>query len=214
MPPPVTNRPVLTFKTEPSMEQVSFQLAQWGKAPVKWKDVWRDVIKMFYTHEEQLFLTDGRGQATAKWPQWAPLSEREPPKGGYKAYKKKVRPGRKILVFDGKLKSSLTGGAGSRKVVAGQRMMVYIGDSSVRNYARHHAQGVASRNLPARPPVRYEGKITHGTFGYAVAQVVQSHVVLARKKALSKDVENAIDLAGAASLHKRQIKRMVSGAWK
>ena len=204
----MANAPVLTWQTQPSMEKVQFQLAEWGDAPVNWNHVWRDVTKMFYAHERQLFDTDGRGKAAGKHPAWAPLSER------YRVVKERKRPGRKILTYDGKLKSALTGGAGSKKIFAGPSMMAFIGDPTVRNYAQAHATGVTSRNLPARPPVRYEGAIRNGTFGYAVSQIVQSHIVLARKKVLSKDVEKAIDLDGAKAVHTRQIKSMIKGAWK
>lgn len=58
---------------------------------------------------------------------------------GYKAYKDRVRPGAKILVFDGKLKNSISHSVGSD--------MVSIGTGVP--YAVKHQYG--ERGLPARP---------------------------------------------------------------
>lgn len=72
---------------------------------------------------------------------WAPLSDR------YREYKARVRPGKKILDFDGDLRASLTqSGRGVRIFEPG--FMVFGTDVP---YAKYHMNGTP--NMPARPPL-------------------------------------------------------------
>ena len=66
----------------------------------------RDMDKTFRKQELRIFATEGGGGAG----KWQPLSEQ------YSRRKKKLRPGRKILTWSGKLRNSLTRKSGSAHI--------------------------------------------------------------------------------------------------
>jgi len=200
------------FQAFPSLDRVAFVLAEWGDALKDWSSAFEDIAKLFWKHEKQLFGTQGRGRSASPWPQWAALTER------YKVHKSRVRPGRPILVFDGALRRAATGGQGSIQKIGKTAMVVGIRpNTEVARYAMAHATGVPSRNLPKRPPVRFDGDPRRsGTFGRAVQQIMQSHVVLARKTAFSQDPEvtKRISFGDTPAKAQQQINSIMSRGWR
>lgn len=200
------------FQAVPSLDKVAFVLAEYGEMLKDWEPAFRDVAKLFWKHEKQLFGTEGRGRSSSPWPRWAPLSER------YKLRKQRVRPGRPILVFDGALRRAATGGQGSVEKIGKRAMLVGIRPGTeVARYAMAHATGVPSRNLPQRPPVRFDGNVQKpNTFGKAVQQIFQSHLVLARKTAFRRDPEltKRISFGDTPAKAKQQINSIMSRGWR
>ena len=203
---------VFEFQAHPSLDRVAFVLAEWGEEMKDWTPAFRDVRDLFWKHEKQLFSTNGQGRSSARWPKWAPLSDR------YKRYKKRVRPGRPILVFDGVLRRAATGGQGSVSKIGKTAMVVGIRPGTkVARYAMAHATGVPSRNLPQRPPIRFDGDPRKAnTFGRAVQQIFQSHLVLARKEAFRQDPDltKRIAFGDTPAKAKQQIQSIMSRGWK
>ena len=54
------------------------------------------------------------------------------------------------------------------------------------------------------------------TFGYAASQIMQAHIVLARRRAFSKEVEDAVEKARleSSTAAKATIKKMIKGTWR
>ena len=200
------------FQAFPSLDRVAFGLVEYAELIKDWEPAFRDVVKLFWKHEKQLFGTEGRGRSSSPWPRWPKLSTR------YKIYKTKVRPGRPILVFDGALRRAATGGQGSLEKIGKTAMVVGIKPNTpVARYAMAHATGVPSRNLPARPPVRFDGNVQKpNTFGKAVQQIFQSHLVLARKEAFRRDPEltKRISFGDTPAKAKQQINSIMSRGWR
>ena len=211
MPAPVTR---FEFTAHPSMDRVAFALVQWADVVDDWRPAFRDIEKLFYRHERELFATSGRGKSSQRWPKWEKLSKR------YGAYKRKVRPGRPILTFDGALRRAASGGSGAIKGrVTKDSLLVGIQPGTdLAVIARAHATGEPDRNLPSRPPIRFDGDVTkRGTsFGWAVMQIMQSHMVLARKAAMRSDPEvlKRITFGDTPSKAKSQISSILRKSYR
>ena len=209
-----------TFVASPSLARVEFALVEYAELMDDWRPAFKVIEKMFYAHERGLFATSGKGKASNKWKEWKALSTREPPKGGYRAYKERVRPGRPILVFDGALRDAASGGSGSiRGQIKKESMVIGIdAGSSVGVIARAHTLGVPERGLPSRPPVRFDGNVQArgSSFGYAVSQVLQSFIVLKRKQAMKKvpEVGRVFKSDQAASKHRSRLLLLQRKHWK
>lgn len=209
-----------TFTASPSLDRVEFALAQYAHLMTDWRPPFKIIEKMFYAHERAIFATSGKGRAAKKWKQWEKLSTNEPPKGGYRAYKHRVRPGRPILVFDGALRDAASGGPGSIRGQIRKKSMV-IGikpGTAIGVIARAHALGVPDRGLPSRPPIRFDGNVrARGvTFGYAVSQVIQSYIVLKRKQAMRADPQVSRIFKGDRSeaQHRSRLLTLRRKHWK
>ena len=205
------------FQAVPSLDKVAFGLVEYGEMLKDWEPAFRDVAKLFWKHEKQLFGTEGRGRSSSPWPRWAKLGALSLT-DRYKLYKQRVRPGRPILVFDGALRRAATGGQGSVEKIGKTSMLVGIRpNTEVARYAMAHATGVPSRNLPKRPPVRFDGNVRKpNTFGKAVQQIFQSHLVLARKTAFRRDPEltKRISFGDTPAKAKQQINSIMSRGWR
>jgi hypothetical protein len=207
------------FTASPSLDRVAFALAEYADTIDDWRPAFREIEKLFYAHERNLFRTIGKGRSRDQWPQWEALSDRGP-RGGYKAYKKRVRPGRPILVFDGTLRRAATGGSGAIKGrITKTSMLVGINPNSPAGVVgRAHATGNPARNLPARPPIRFDPDTQRRgvSFGYAVSQIVQSYLVLKRKEAMRRDPEvlKRIRFGNTAAHHKSRIKSILRKSWR
>ena len=214
MPAPVTR---FEFAAHPSMDRVAFALVQWADVVDDWRPAFRDIEKLFYRHERELFATSGRGKSSQRWPKWEKLSKR------YGAYKKRVRPGRPILTFDGALRRAASGGSGSIRRVRRDSLLLGIQPGTdLAVIARAHATGVRGPSggwrLPPRPPIRFDGDVTkRGTsFGWAVMQIMQSHMVLARKAAMRSDPEvlKRISFGDTPSKAKSQIGSILRKSYR
>lgn len=100
--------------------------------------VWEAFAQFLQLQHADGFSRQGQPGTSARW---EPLSER------YREYKSRVRPGKKILNFDGDLEDSLTKtGRGVRIFEPG--FMVFGSDVP---YAKYHMNGTP--HMPARPPL-------------------------------------------------------------
>jgi len=105
--------------------------------------IWDDIYDDFRKGGEKLFGSEGKGGSRGN-AKWRKLST------PYAAYKARVRPGRKILVFDGNLKSSLTQKGASGAIYQKSKLSLTMGSSIP--YALYHQTGTR-RGLPKRPPI-------------------------------------------------------------
>lgn len=120
---------VLNFEFD-GETQVLSALSRFGEFVDDMDEVYDDIVKDFTRVEDERFEASGPG--------WAPLSPR------YRAWKTRHYPGRPLLVREGDLRASLTGGRGfiHRREPHG----VTVG--SAVPYARFHHRG--TRDMPAR----------------------------------------------------------------
>ena len=82
-----------------------------------------------------------------------------------------------------------------------------------------HANGIGNQfdgKLPVRPPIRFDGNVQdRNAFGYAVGQILQAHIVKARRKAFKKGIEDAIGgPAGAHTSPSKTINSVLAREWK
>jgi len=122
----------------------------------------------FVPSRKSVFATEGAVSGN----KWKPLSDR------YAKWKKKVRPDKKILVFDGGLKSSLTQ-AGSDEHVAvsyrtGRDWVMKWGTSN-RLAAYHGNTSLHNPRLPVRDPMTFSEQQENKMVG-AVRRVFLRHV--------------------------------------
>lgn len=180
---------VITIQTDPPADRVALSVAQWGQLVQDWSPVWEAIREVYDRHQVKHFATEGGSSG----PKWRALSPR------YKAWKDRVAPGQPILVLTGRLREAATGGAGAIRRQDKTSMELGI-DGRVVPYARYHQTG--GPRLPRRPVIRFAGSILgdrsvfirqtdRTTLGYAVRQLVQAHVVRARRLAFGHDTAAA-----------------------
>lgn len=125
----------------------------------------------FRKHSIELFSREGASGG----PRWAPLSEK------YRKRKKRVRPGRKILVFDGTLRSSLSNASAEGNITDWYRGSkgVFLRFGSSNPVGAYHAPGqYHNPNLPIRDPIqRTDGQIAQ--YRKLIGQVMTPYVVRA-----------------------------------
>lgn len=180
-----------TFQMEPDAENIAIGLSKWAALIKDWRPIFTDIANLFRKHEKRHLKTEGA--ATGK--KFEPLSE------AYAAWKDRNFPGRPILVLRGTLREALTkkGAPGSLELLGRKRMVVGLNPGYrtpqgvlLSDYAHAHSQG---DGVPARPPIRYDTKVHTAKLketsmvggvvplGTAIAQIMQIHVVKARKQA-------------------------------
>ena len=177
-----------TLEMEPDAKDIDMAFSKWARLIDDFGPVFQDVVKLFRKHEARQFTSEGRATG-GKWPALSPA---------YATWKKKNFPGSPILQRSGALLSALArGGSGSITRIGKTEMVVGL-DSSTRigKYGAAHSRGAPSRNLPSRPPVRWDptvhttdlkkvGRTLGGEvpLGTAIAQLFQVYIVRARKRA-------------------------------
>ncbi|MAH45572.1 hypothetical protein CMI37_07070 [Candidatus Pacearchaeota archaeon] len=185
---------MFTIKMEPAPTEIQARFEQWAALIDDFEPVFDDVVKLFRSHENRQFRTQGK----ITGPRWPKLSKK------YAKWKAKHFPGRPILVATGALRRALVkGGSGSIGGKKGERGddWIEVGidpDSDVGAYAEAHqfARGPAYEGAQRkpRPPVRWDpsvwdkgikavGKGGTVPLGTAIAQMFQAHIVKARKQA-------------------------------
>lgn len=177
---------LMSVTFEPSLQDMSQAFENWAKLIEDWRPVWADVIHKFKSHESYHLRTEG----TATGRKFTKLSP------AYKTWKDKHFAGKPILTLTGALRLALTkGGSGWFQHMRKEGLTAGVKpNSAVGVYAYAHA--FAEGNMPFRPPVRYDPKVTvkglkptvgggQVPFGTAVAQLFQIYIVLARKRAFS-----------------------------
>lgn len=122
-------------------EQVTHELTRFRMNATNTKPVLAAMAEHVAGMQRHQFQTEGRHYG----PGWASLSP------GYRAWKMKRRPGRKILVFDGDLRSAAapaTARGFDIYKVTDRRMEVGVSDAMT-PHAKYHQNG--TKHMPARP---------------------------------------------------------------
>ena len=200
---------MIRIQTDPPSSQVVFSIHQWAHLIDDLRPVWAGIREVYNRHQRRHFATEGASTGTP-WPgQSAPTVPIVPGHGPYDEYKRRRAPGQPVLVFTGKLRRAATGGAGSLRRETAKSMELGVDQSAV-PYAAGHHRGEAVESvlfgrkvqLKKRPIIRFTGSILGDksifdrredktTFGYAVRQLVQAHVVRARRESFDLDTTAA-----------------------
>ena len=229
----------MKFSIEMSPDPRKFTLAfdEWAKEVKDWRRAWTDIRKMFYNHERQHFESEGATTGA----KFAPLTGRAAwwyENLPYKEWKGKHYPGLPIMQRSRVLYSALTsGGQGSLFKRSRKSMEIGIKKSSgqsgaVETYARAHQEGKGPAYQPSsyprfrtnpdnstpRKPVQADLDVRkrNVSFGYAASQIMQAHIVLARRRAFSKEVEDSVQksrLENPAAA-RSTINKMIKGTWR
>jgi hypothetical protein len=120
--------------------QIHYKLSRFAAAVADWTGLWEQLIADFKEMEVEQFDSEGSRMGV----DWVQLSD-NPPGQGYASYKEQVRPGTKILYFDGDLFEAVTNPVVD---IQPEEMTIAV-FSSVFAY---HQQG--TENMPAREIVR------------------------------------------------------------
>jgi len=192
----------INISTTPPAADLAFNVEAFADMLDDMKPVWGDVRSLFNAHQTRHFDTEGASTG-AKWPSNSePNVPNVPGFGPYDRYKQRAKPGAKVLVFSGKLRTAATGGAGSLTKLNNKAMALGVNQGRVR-YAKDHHEGNKVKSalfgrevqLKKRPVIRFNGRPYKGgqnglgsgprTFGRGVQQIMQAHIVAARKRALN-----------------------------
>lgn len=220
----------MTFDPKLARMRVAFE--DWSGLIGDWRPAWKHLRTLFRKHEARHLSTEGSSSGDGSL--FPKLSTR------YGAWKAKnydsglpILQREKVLfralvegvpssaVFNRMTKTSLTLGIKPNAVVEDPKR-------SGRSYhlgvaAQAHASGATLKmpqgttaTLPQRPPIRFNGNVQdRSSFGYAASQILQAHIVKARRKALSKDIEAAI--GGPSGAHKgpdATIESILTREWR
>jgi len=193
----------INITTDPPAEDLAFNLEAHADMLDDMRPVWADIRSLFNAHQTRHFDTEGASTG-AKWPDnSAPRVPNVPGFGPYDRYKQAVKPGAKTLVFSGRLREAATGGKGAITKANNNSMALGVNRGRVR-YAIDHHEGNRVKSslfgrevqLKKRPVIRFSGRpyksgqngMGEGprSFGRGVQQLVQAHIVAARKRALDQ----------------------------
>lgn len=196
----------IRIATVPPSEDVAFNVEAFADMLDDFRPVWADVHTLFARHQRRHFRTQGASTGP-RWPGNSdPVVPNVPGFGPYDAYKKARVGHLRPLVFSGALERAATGeGAQSLRVSSKTKMSMGIKSGPIRRRAEAHHGGRTVRSalfgrsvdLKQRPVIRFSGKPYDGgdlpegprTFGRGVQQLVQAHVVAARKRALGENTD-------------------------
>jgi len=216
------NTQMFSFSFTPEAKKFSIAFEGWAKGIKDWRRAWKDVGRLFRNHERQHFDSEG----TTTGGKFAPLMGRAYFRRDNKTYaewKAENYPGLPIMQRDRVLYSALVEG-GQGALFRRKKMSMEIGIKPgirLRKIAEAHQDGrgnaYAGENKEPRPPVRYGTDASDGsTFAYALSQIMQAHIVLERRRAFKKEIEDTFGKAHAesASAASATIKKMIAGTWK
>lgn len=116
------------------------------------RDLVREVGEFDGKQNEQAFKSEGALSGKA----WPALGATAPNGRAYARWKERVRPGRKILVFDGDLRRSLRNASDRFREVHLRGRTLLLGTSHP--VAGYHQDGHSKGYFPPRPPVRKSKK--------------------------------------------------------
>lgn len=205
----------LTFDPDLASMRVAFE--DWSRLVGDWKPAWKHLRVLFRKHEARHLNSEGLSTGG----QFPALSDRY---GKWKA--KNYGSGLPILQREEVLFRALVeGGPGSIDKMTKDSFTIGIKPTAVvsdprtgKPYhlgeaAKAHAQGLG---VPKRPPIRFDGNVQdRRSFAYAASQILQAHIVKARRKAFKKDIDEAI--GGRAGPHKSPdatINSILSREWR
>jgi len=216
--------PMFSFSFTPEARKFQVAFEGWAREVKDWRRAWKDVRSLFQSHERRHFGSEG----TTTGAKFAPLLGRpywRRDNLSYAAWKARSYPGLPIMQRDRVLYTALVeGGQGSLFRTSKTKMEIGIAPGiNLRKIAEAHQTGnpdsnaYAGLNKEPRPPVRFDPSVSDkGAFGYALSQVMQAHIVLARRRAFKKEIEDAFGKAHADSQSgaKSTIRSMINGTWK
>lgn len=233
--PSATGQGLFEFTVDPKLGSIRFALAEWAKSIEDLSPAFRDIVTLFRRHERHHLESEG-GTTGPKFPALStgPRS--------YGKWKSEAYQGSRILQRDGVLYRALVeGGPGSIEEITPKSLRVgiapgaYVMQRTISSWGKDkgkwvgreyhlataalaHSRGegpaYAYKNKRPRPPIRFNGDVTNReSFGYAVQQILQAHIVKARKKspALEKALSGRLG-AGAGS--DRTIAEVLDKKWK
>lgn len=189
----------------PGVERVALGLVEWAHLVGDFRPAFGDIRHVFNRHQARHFETRGKSTG-AEWPSnfeptvpWLPADFKP---RFYPSWKRAAVGHTRPLEFSGLLRSAATGGKGSLSRTTSTSMEMGV-DSSAVPYAENHHFGrkAFSRlfgrvvSLKERPVVRFNrsplgskgsafDKKGRATFGYATRQLVQAHIIRARRLSL------------------------------
>mgnify|MGYP007046936934 CR=1 FL=1 len=194
----------LDMTVSPDPGKLAAGVHQWGSLIQDWRPVWSDIREVYDRHQVEHFASKGASTG----PKWAGNSDPDVPnvpgRGGGPYDKWKERRGHTggALLMTGLLRDAATGKHGSLQKETATTMEMGVDGRTV-PYAIDHHQGNAVDSalfrrvvqLKQRPVIRMAGSVlgdksvfdaqsNRGTFGYAVRQLVQAHIVKRRQIAL------------------------------
>jgi len=186
----------LSINVDPDAATLSSKMERWAELITDNRQFFEDAEDLIANHERRHF--DSEGSSTG--PRWAPLV------AWYQDYKAEQRPGMPILQFDGHLhKAVVDRGRGYKRKIGKSQASFGVDPSYTTpdgtrliTYARAHTTGIPGR-LKSRPVYRWDPNVrTQGSLGFALSQLRQAHVVLARRAALGVEGAKAISGTGDA----------------
>ena len=200
----------IEVEVEPDVTKISFAMEKWAQAIKDWGPIWKDVIKLFKSHEKKHLNSEG----TTTGPRFTRLAD------WYSDWKEEFYPSLPILQRNRVLYAALVeGGSGSLQKQTKTSLTVGVDEGSrVGIYALAHQKGLGpaySRGQAARPPIRVNPDIENRqAFGYAVAQIAQSHVVKKRKESFTGEVKNEIRDSKVRESHTSTIASILKKTWQ
>ena len=167
----------VTITLEPSGVRLFRGIERWAELVQDFSPAWPHVTTLIRRHFKRTF--DSRGGRVGDGRKWQRLSPR------YRARKAREFPGRPLLVRTSALRSAMVRG-GSGSLVRKDKRSLTVGlQGRNRRIAEYHQSG--TRNMPARPVVKFDPAIKNGTLPWTISQILQAQIVAYRKQALGVD---------------------------
>ena len=234
--PATSDNAMFEFTVDPKLGSIRFALTEWANSMKDLSPAFRDIVTLFRQHEKHHLESEGK--TTGK--RFAALSDGP---RSYGKWKSEAYQGSRILQRDGVLYRALVeGGPGSIEEITPKRLRVgiapgaYVMQRTISSWGKDrgewvgreyhlgaaalaHSRGTGpayrrSKNREPRPPIRFNGDVTNReSFGYAVQQILQAHIVRARKK--SPALKKALaDRPGIGAGSEKTIAEILSPAKK
>lgn len=224
--------PGISFSFSPDTRKFVIAFEDWAQELEDWRAAWTDVRRLFQSHERQHFESEGVTTGP-KFPRLMGRSYWRRDNKTYAKWKADNYPGLPILQREKVLFRALVeGGSGALFKRNRQSMELGIkpsagvstkvaGNYNLYDMAMGHQLGkgnaYAGANKKRRPPVRFGRDASDKTsFAWALSQIIQAHIVLARRRALKPEIEAAFGKAHAESegAARKTIEKMVKGTWR
>ena len=204
---------MFSMEFSPDMRKFVISFDKWAKEVKDWRPAWTDIRDMFRNHERKHLDSEGLSTG-AKFDDLSARYAKEKAKSGYS--------GLPILQRNRVLYDALVEG-GSGSLFRRNRKSMEIGvrkGTTLYRYAEAHQKGGTLNNggtLPKRPPVRFGRDVKNKSdFAYGLSQIMQAHIVLARRRAFKKEIEASFGKAHAESegAARATINKMKTKDWR
>lgn len=198
---------MFSMEFSPDARKFVISFEHWAKEIKDWRPAWTDIRDMFRNHERKHLDSEGASTG-ARFAALSPIYAKEKAKSGYS--------GLPILQRDRVLYDALVEG-GSGSLFRRNRKSMEIGIKKgyvtpgkkgkpgrpLYVYAEAHQTGTTLHwggTLPKRPPVRFGRDVKNkADFAYGLSQIMQAHIVLARRRAFKAEIEAQFGKAHAES---------------